>query len=151
MGGGRPAPGRGGRGGGRTGNLYGAAAAGRGGGMNQIDKAALEAEACKLEEDLGYENFTEGEDRLGWLMNIFSVRTACIHRLTHPSFVRPHPPSPYVAISRPFVLARRRTASTRAAIGACVEAGDVRGYSGTVYGKALCVPLADIGRGWGRV
>jgi hypothetical protein len=60
--------------------------------MNQIDKAALEAEACKLEEELGYENFTEGEDRLGWLMNICSVRTACIHRLTHPSFVRPHPP-----------------------------------------------------------
>jgi hypothetical protein len=72
--------------------------------MNQIDKAALEAEACKLEEDLGYENFTEGEDRLGWLMNICSVRTACIHHFTHPSFVRPRPPSPYVAISRPFVL-----------------------------------------------
>jgi hypothetical protein len=99
MGGGRPVPGRGGRGGGgrgggRTGNLYGAAAAGRGGGGNQIDKAALEAEACKLEEDLGYENFTEGDDRLGWLMNMSAVRTRSVLHLSEPCFVltarRPH-------------------------------------------------------------
>jgi len=98
MGGGRPAPGRGrggGRGGGRTGNLYGAAAAGRGGGGYQIDKAALEAEACKLEEDLGYENFTEGDDRLGWLMNMSAVRSRSIVASTR-SLLRPHRSPPLI-------------------------------------------------------
>ena len=70
--------GRGGRGGGRKGNPLhtGSASGGRGnsGWVPKKTPAERDEEANVLEASLGYECFTEGPSRLGWLLNMSSVR-----------------------------------------------------------------------------
>ena len=67
------------------GNMYGEAGRGkgqaqrRGGGgggdwKNQKSRLQMAQEEDALEATLGYANFTEGDERLGWLMNMCAVR-----------------------------------------------------------------------------
>ena len=66
------------------GNMYGEAGRGRGQGQrrgqgggdwkNQKSRLQMAQEEDALEATLGYANFSEGEDRLGWLMNVCAVR-----------------------------------------------------------------------------
>lgn len=79
-GGGRGYGGRGGRGG-RGNPLH---TGGRGRGMPRGDKTKskldMDEEAGVLESNLGFENFTQGPPRLGWLMNMSTVGiiTRCV-------------------------------------------------------------------------
>ena len=64
--------------------MYGEAGRGRGQGQrrgqgggdwkNQKSRLQMAQEEDALEATLGYANFSEGEDRLGWLMNVCAVR-----------------------------------------------------------------------------
>lgn len=80
MGGGRPLPGRsGGRGdssGGSGRGSGGGRGPGRGGRGSGDDRtpADREKDQMQLEAELGFDVFTQGPDRLGWLMNISPVR-----------------------------------------------------------------------------
>jgi DNA polymerase epsilon subunit 1 len=74
--------------GGSKGNMYGEAGRGRGQGRGggrgggggddwKPSKSRLQMaqEEDALESTLGYANFTEGDERLGWLTNVCAVRT----------------------------------------------------------------------------
>ena len=76
-GGGGAYQGQGGRGGGRGGWAPGAGA--EGGGISRSRPRGPSPEDEELERSLGFGTFTEGDTRLGWLMNMSPVRNRGHH------------------------------------------------------------------------
>lgn len=80
-GGGGAYQGQGGRGGGRGGWAPGSGA--EGGGISRSRPRGPSPEDEELERSLGFGTFTEGDTRLGWLMNMSPVRnTGLEHDIT---------------------------------------------------------------------
>ena len=113
--------------GGRSkGNMYGEAGRGKGhaqrrgngGGdgdwKNQKSRLQMALEEDAHEATLGYANFTEGDERLGWLMNVAAVSTTASIYLHdgHPCVVLTHD-TVFLALARSRIRARHRPTRAR--------------------------------------